>query len=88
MEVVDASEIGRDLLVMSLLLIAPVVIVSLVVGLVVSIGQTVTSVQEQTLTFAPRIVAVVGIIIFLTPWYISTLRQFTFEIFEKMQQMI
>ncbi|MCL4117435.1 UNVERIFIED_CONTAM: hypothetical protein GTU68_013126 [Idotea baltica] len=45
----------------------------------ISIAQTVTSIQEQTLTFAPRIVAVVGIIVLLTPWYLSTLKNFTIE---------
>jgi flagellar biosynthetic protein FliQ len=79
MEVADAITIGRSLLSTSLLLVAPIVIVSLVVGLLISIGQTVTSIQEQTLTFAPRIVAVVGIIVLLTPWYLATLKNFTIE---------
>ena len=64
--------------------VAPVVVVSLAVGLLISIAQTVTSIQEQTLTFAPRIVAVVGIVIFLTPWYLQTLRTFTLGMFEIM----
>jgi flagellar biosynthetic protein FliQ len=86
MEMADAITIGRDLMVASLLLVAPVVIVSLVVGLIISIGQTITSIQEQTLTFAPRIVAVVAVVIFLTPWYLSTLKTFTLKMFEKMSQ--
>ena len=63
------------------------VIVSLVVGLFISIAQTVTSIQEQTLTFAPRIVAVVAIVIFLTPWYLSTLKTFTLGMFERMSEV-
>jgi flagellar biosynthetic protein FliQ len=59
------------------LLVAPVVIVSLVVGLVISIGQTVTSIQEQTLSFAPRIVAVVVIIMWMMNWYLETLQNYT-----------
>jgi len=69
MEVADAITIGRSLLSTALLLVAPIVIVSLVVGVLISIAQTITSIQEQTLTFAPRIVAVVGVIVVLTPWY-------------------
>lgn len=84
METSDAIMIGRELLTAALLLSAPVVIVSLVVGVCISIAQTVTSIQEQTLTFAPRIVAVVGIVILLTPWYLSTLRTFTYRVFERM----
>ena len=88
MEVADAIVIGRDLLTTSLLLVAPVVVVSLVVGVLISIAQTVTSIQEQTLTFAPRIVAVVAIIIFLTPWYLSTLMSYTTKLFEHMDELI
>lgn len=83
-----AIEIGRDLMLTSLLLVTPVVIVSLMVGLVISIGQTVTSIQEQTLTFAPRIVAVVGVIILLTPWYLSMLEGFTHRMMQYMGEMI
>ncbi len=77
-----AIEISRDLMLTSLLLVTPVVLVSLLVGLIISIGQTVTSIQEQTLTFAPRIVAVVGIIIVLTPWYMTHLQSFTSRVLE------
>ena len=71
----------------SLLLVAPVVVVSLAVGLIISIAQTITSIQEQTLTFAPRIVAVVGIVIYLTPWYLKELKDFTMGIFETMSEV-
>ena len=84
METNTAVEIGRDLMLTALLLSTPVVIVSLLVGLTISIAQTVTSIQEQTLAFAPRIVAVVGIVIFLTPWYLNTLQTFTLRMFERM----
>ncbi len=72
----------------SLILVAPVVIVSLLVGLLISIGQTVTSIQEQTLTFAPRIIAVVGIVIFLTPWYLQMMQSFTDRMMHYMSEMI
>ena len=88
MEVSEAIVIGRNLFTTSLLLVAPIVIVSLVVGVLISIAQTVTSIQEQTLTFAPRIVAVVAIIIFLTPWYLSTLKDFTVAMFSYMNQIL
>lgn len=88
MDVADATMIARDLLMTSLLLVAPIVVVSLLLGVLVSIGQTVTSIQEQTLTFAPRIVGVVAVIIFLTPWYISTLKHFTTEMMSTMTEML
>lgn len=77
MEFLDVVSMGQRFLQVSLLLVAPVVIVSLVVGLMISIGQTVTSIQEQTLSFAPRIVAVVLVMIWLMPWYLETLKNYT-----------
>jgi flagellar biosynthetic protein FliQ len=88
MEMNDAIMIGRDLMFTALLLVAPIVVVSLVVGLFISIAQTITSIQEQTLTFAPRIVAVVAIIILLTPWYLTVLTNFTTRIMERMNQIL
>ena len=84
----EAVMVGRQLMYTSLILVAPIVIVSLAVGLLISIMQTVTSIQEQTLTFAPRIVAVVGVIIWLTPWYLQTLRSYTSELFEFLNEVI
>ena len=60
----EAIAIGQELMLAALILVSPVVAVSLVVGLFISIGQTITSIQEQTLSFAPRIVAVVLLIVF------------------------
>ena len=55
---------------------APMLIISLVVGLIVSIFQTVTSIQEQTLTFVPKIIAVfVGLMIFVS-WILTNLTEF------------
>lgn len=73
----DVVSMGREFLKMALLLVAPVVIVSLVVGLLISIAQTVTSIQEQTLSFAPRIVAVVIVMICMMGWYLETLQNYT-----------
>lgn len=52
---------------------APILIVSLVVGLIVSIFQTVTSIQEQTLTFVPKILAIFVTIIVLGHWILNTI---------------
>jgi flagellar biosynthetic protein FliQ len=88
MEFADAIFIGRQLLWMSLLLVAPVVAVSLAVGLIISIAQTVTSIQEQTLAFAPKIVAVVALIMLMLPWYLSTLKSFTLTMFQYLTQIV
>lgn len=88
MDVLDAASMAREFFSMALLLTAPVVAVSLIVGLVISIGQTVTSVQEQTLSFAPRIVAVVFLLIWLSDWYLQTLQTYTTDVFTHMVEMV
>ena len=69
-------DIARQALYTIILCSAPLLIISLVVGLVVSIFQTVTSIQEQTLTFVPKIVCVfLGMMIFGS-WILTNLTEF------------
>ena len=69
-------DIAREAIYTIILCSAPMLIISLVVGLIISIFQTVTSIQEQTLTFVPKIVAVfVGIMIFGS-WIMNNLTGF------------
>ncbi|MCA9154587.1 MAG: flagellar biosynthetic protein FliQ [Pirellulaceae bacterium] len=79
MTTTQVLSIGRELLVTALLLTAPTVLISIAIGLVISIFQTVTSIQEQTLTFAPRIFAVaVGMLVTL-PWTLRIVTSFTYR---------
>lgn len=87
MEMIDVLEIGRDLLITSMWLAAPTILVSLLVGLVISLLQTVTSVQEQTLSFAPRIVAVGAVMLFTLPWMLQVSSEFTIRMFERLAQV-
>lgn len=67
----EALHIGRELLYHAMLLAVPAMALSLTVGLMISIFQAATSIQEQTLTFVPRILAV-GILFLLTmPWMLK-----------------
>ncbi|MGA2151565.1 MAG: flagellar biosynthesis protein FliQ [Geobacteraceae bacterium] len=70
-----------------LLLAAPLLLFSLVVGLAISIFQAVTSINEQTLTFVPKIVAVMVAIIIFFPWMMTYMCDFTREIFALVPQM-
>lgn len=63
-----ATELLRHALLLTLLVAAPVLVVGLLVGFVVSLLQAVTQVQEQTLTFIPKIVAMFVCLIMLLPW--------------------
>ena len=65
----------------TLLLSAPLLIASLIIGLMVSIFQAVTSINEATLAFAPKIVAVMVAMIIFFPWMMSYMGDFTREIY-------
>jgi flagellar biosynthetic protein FliQ len=68
MSLQDATELIRHSLVMVLIVSAPMLVIGLVVGVVVSLLQALTQIQEQTLAFAPKIVAMVAAAIILLPW--------------------
>ena len=69
--------IGRDALYTALLVAGPLLLLSLLVGLIVSIFQATTQIQEQTLAFVPKILAVfLGLVIF-GPWMLQIMREFT-----------
>ena len=66
---------------------APFLVATLVVGLVISILQVVTQVQEMTLTFVPKVVAVGVIMLVAGPWMLNTLLAFTTEIYSQIPNM-
>lgn len=81
---VDAvAEIAGDALYVIIEVSLPVLLVSLVVGLIISIFQTVTSIQEQTLTFVPKIVSVFLALMLLGPWMMQRMIEFTTDLWSK-----
>jgi flagellar biosynthesis protein FliQ len=74
-----AIELIRYTLLIVLTIAVPLLMAGMAVGLVVSLFQSVTSIQDQTLTFVPKIVVIVVIAVLLTPWMISLLSSFTSE---------
>jgi flagellar biosynthetic protein FliQ len=80
-------QLARRTFEVTLLLSAPLLIFSLVVGLIISIFQAVTSINEATLSFAPKIVAVMVAMIIFFPWMMTYMCDFTREIFDLMIQM-
>lgn len=68
--------VGKEAVMTALKIAAPVLIVSMIVGLIVSIFQAVTQIQEQTLTFVPKLLAIIVVMIILGPWMLNTLTQF------------
>ena len=66
----------------------PLLIVALVTGLAVSIFQATTQIQEQTLAFVPKIVAVMVAIVFMGPWMLSKVTTYATDIFENLYRYI
>lgn len=68
--------IGKQAVITALTVAAPVLIISMVVGLLISLFQAVTQIQEQTLTFVPKMLAIIVAFIILGPWMLQTLVEF------------
>jgi flagellar biosynthesis protein FliQ len=83
MTVGEASNLLRGGILETLIISAPLLLVGLVVGLVISIIQATTSIQEQTLTFVPKIAAILGALILLGPWIMTSLKEFTIRLFSQ-----
>lgn len=74
-------QLVRDMLVIVLKIAAPILAAGMVVGLVVSVLQSVTSIQDQTLTFVPKIVVMVIVAAVLTPWIVNRLAEYAALLF-------
>lgn len=84
MDELSVLELARTTLVTALMIVTPALLVGMFVGLSVSLFQTVTSLQEQTLTLVPKMLAVVATIILLMPWILNKLREFTLVLFSSL----
>ena len=69
-------------------LLLPVLIVSLVVGVTISLVQAATQVQEMTLSFAPKLGAIVAVLVVMGPWMIGQLVDFTHDLFTMLPQLV
>ena len=76
-----AIQIGREALTMVMLIAAPMLGLGLLVGVLVSIFQATTQIQEQTLVFIPKIIAIFIAILVFGPWMLSLMVDYTREIF-------
>ncbi|MBQ1871097.1 MAG: flagellar biosynthesis protein FliQ [Lachnospiraceae bacterium] len=81
-------DIARDAIYTIVMAAAPVLLVSLVVGLIISIFQTVTSIQEQTLTFVPKILAVFATILIGGGWMLNLMSTFTVNLWQDFSKYV
>jgi flagellar biosynthetic protein FliQ len=81
MNVDQATDLIRQTLLLALTISAPMLLIGLVVGIIVSLFQAVTQIQEQTLTFVPKIAAMTVAAIVLMPWITQRLLEYTSHMF-------
>ena len=67
---------------------APMLIVSLVVGLIISIFQTITSIQEQTLTFVPKFIAIMAVMVLAGGWILNSMSDLFVQLVQSLPQYI
>jgi flagellar biosynthetic protein FliQ len=83
MDVTEVLDVSRDAVIVTLKIGVPVMLVALIVGLIVSLFQALTQIQEMTLTYVPKIVAILLTLLVLLPFMLSTLQTFTEHLFDR-----
>ena len=83
-----AIELLKNMIFQTVTIAAPILVTAMVIGLCISLFQAVTSISEQTLTFVPKALAVVGVLLLFMPWIVRSLIEFTTAVIQKMPQMV
>ena len=87
MNEVAVLEVGRDALVVILKTSGPIMMVGLIIGMIVALFQALTTIQEMTLTFVPKIIAIfISIVIFL-PFMMTTVIEFAYTLFDRVSNI-
>ncbi|HHV71310.1 MAG TPA: flagellar biosynthesis protein FliQ [Clostridia bacterium] len=81
-------KLGREALLTGLTVAAPMLGLGLLVGIVISVFQATTQIQEQTLTFIPKIIAIFAALIIFGPWMLNMLIQYTHNLLINIPTMI
>jgi flagellar biosynthetic protein FliQ len=79
-----AIDLFKNVILFSLYIVAPFLVVTLVIGLITSLLQSVTSIQEMTLTFAPKLIGLALLCIALGPWLLRSLSDFATRMISQM----
>jgi flagellar biosynthetic protein FliQ len=88
MNVEQAIDILHSLVITALSVICPLLITAMAIGVIVSLFQSVTSIQEHTLTFVPKMLGIILVLVFCAPWMLRTLMQFTIAFLSRLPEMV
>ncbi len=78
-------ELFKETILLSFILSAPILLLGMAIGILISIFQTATSIQEQSLTFIPKLLATALALIGLAPWMLAKLMEFTIRLLGQLQ---
>lgn len=81
-------ELIKNMMFQAVTMAAPILVTVMVIGLSVSLFQAVTSIQEQTLTFVPKVIGVVALLVLLLPWMLRSMIEFTRAVIERIPSMV
>ncbi len=88
MSVSDIINIGQQAIYTALIVAAPMLVLSMVVGIVISVFQAATQINEQTMVFIPKILAVIAALIIFGPWMTNKLVDFATTLFENINVLV
>lgn len=88
MSIGDVIDISAQAIWLVLKCSAPMLLSSMIVGLVISIFQTVTSIQEQTLTFVPKLIVILVVILICGDWILNNIIQFMEQLFSRFNEFV
>ena len=83
-----AVELLKQTMFQAVTLAAPILLAAMIIGLAISLFQAVTTIHEQTLTFVPKALGLVALLVLLLPWMLRTVIQFTTVVIEKLPEMV
>lgn len=81
-------ELARNAMLTALMLAGPLLVAALLVGLLVSVLQAVTQIQEQTLSFVPKLLAIALVLLVALPWMLQVMIRYTVELFRSIPAFI
>lgn len=88
MDQMEIISLAKDAMTVTLMVASPMLLIGMVVGVVIAVFQSVTQIQEMTLTFVPKIVAIMVGMLFFSSWMLTKLTDYTTDLITRIPDMI
>ena len=84
----DAIDLGREAIITALMIGSPVLLVGVVIGLLIGLVQAVTQIQDQTLSFVPKIIAMIGALAICLPWLLERMMEYSQDLITNIPSVV